>query len=150
MVWNSNDYLSSARLCSKAFQKPLLCLVEVSVQFYFLAQKWFWFLITWTICSSTFLQKREMLIIIKCICKKVVLGLFDHLISCWLNFVFGNQRGQAGTGGKSRSQIKFWKGGEIYFSSRSNFFVKWEFFSHLIFVADWRLMISFGLSCFLE
>ena len=32
MEWSgTNDYLSSARLCSKAFQMPLLCLVEVFI-----------------------------------------------------------------------------------------------------------------------
>ena len=29
----TNDYLSSARLCSKAFQMPLLCLMEVFIHF---------------------------------------------------------------------------------------------------------------------
>ena len=32
MEWSgTNDYLSSARLCSKAFQMPLLCLMEVFI-----------------------------------------------------------------------------------------------------------------------
>ena len=32
MEWfGTNDYLSSARLCSKAFQMPLLCLMEVLI-----------------------------------------------------------------------------------------------------------------------
>ena len=80
MVWNSNDYLSSARLCSKAFQMPLLCLVEVFVQFY--CPKVILIFDHLNNLFFHFLAKKRDADHHKMHCKKVVLGLFDHLISC--------------------------------------------------------------------